>query len=295
MRGLIGDLLDTGRIESGTLSVAPEPSELAALVEQARSTFLGGGGRHAVLVDLPAGLPPVMADRRRVVQVLNNLLANAARHAPASTPIRVAAAAEEAHVAVSVSDEGRAVASERLPHLFSRGARVGRGRSLTRPSCVVRRAPRRPSRSVLIPSLSVVHDLDAAFVEERRAVGAARPVAACSRVGVVFGPRSRPRRSGARTVPSDGLARLVWCRLTAALVAGAVRAVHGTRRRCSPSLTCANCGPERAASNPADRGRGSALWPVGRPGWACRKRRVLPPGPNRVAARPRRKGFGTGW
>ena len=127
MRGLIGDLLDTGRIESGTLSVAPEPSELSDLVEQARSTFLGGGGRHAVLVDLPAGLPLVMADRRRIVQVLNNLLANAARHAPESSPIRVAAAQEEASVAVSVSDEGPGVAPERLPHLFRRRAGGGEG------------------------------------------------------------------------------------------------------------------------------------------------------------------------
>ena len=127
MRGLIGDLLDTGRIESGTLSVAPEPSELSDLVEQARSTFLGGGGRHPVLVDLPAGLPLVMADRRRIVQVLNNLLANAARHAPESSPIRVAAAGEEASVAVSVSDEGSGVAPERLPHLFRRHAGAGEG------------------------------------------------------------------------------------------------------------------------------------------------------------------------
>ena len=127
MRGLIGDLLDTGRIESGTLSVAPEPSEVAALVERARSTFLSGGGRHAVLVDLPAGLPPVMADRRRIVQVLNNLFANAARHAPTSSPIRVAAAREEAHVAVSVSDEGSGVAPERLPSLFRRHAGTGEG------------------------------------------------------------------------------------------------------------------------------------------------------------------------
>ena len=127
MRGLIGDLLDAGRIDSGTLSVAPEPSDVAALVERARSTFLSGGGRHAVLVDLPTGLPPVMADRRRVVQVLNNLLANAARHAPESTPIRVAAAHEGARVAVSVSDEGRGVAPDLLPHLFRKhaGGRAG--------------------------------------------------------------------------------------------------------------------------------------------------------------------------
>ena len=127
MRGLIGDLLDAGRIDSGTLSVAPEPSDVAALVERARSTFLSGGGRHAVLVDLPPRLPPVTADRRCVVQVLNNLFANAARHAPESTPIRVAAAYDNAHVAVSVSDEGRGVAAELLPHLFRKHAGGGAG------------------------------------------------------------------------------------------------------------------------------------------------------------------------
>ena len=127
MRGLIGDLLDAGRIDSGTLSVAPEPSELAGLVERARSTFLGAGGRHPVLVDLPAKLPSVMADRQRIVQVLNNLFANAARHAPESSPIRVAAASEEAHVAVSVSDEGRGVSAELLPTLFSRHAGGAKG------------------------------------------------------------------------------------------------------------------------------------------------------------------------
>ena len=125
MRGLIADLLDAGRIDSGTLSVAPEASELAELVERARSTFLGGGGRHGIVVDLPAGLPRAMADRRRIVQVLNNLFANAARHAPKSSPVRVAAVREGGHVAVSVSDEGRGVAPELLPRLFDKHAPVG--------------------------------------------------------------------------------------------------------------------------------------------------------------------------
>ena len=125
MRGLIGDLLDAGRLDSGTLSVSPEPSELAELVERARNTFLGGGGRHAIVVDLPAGLPRAMADRRRIVQVLNNLFANAARHAPESSPIRVSAAGADAHVAVSVTDEGRGIAPEQLPRLFDKHAEGG--------------------------------------------------------------------------------------------------------------------------------------------------------------------------
>ncbi len=125
MRGLISDLLDAGRIDSGSLSVAPEPSELAELVERARDTFVGGGGRHGIVVDLPVGLPRAMADRRRIVQVLNNLFANAARHAPESSPVRVAAVREGGHVEVSVADEGRGVAPELLPRLFDKHAGEG--------------------------------------------------------------------------------------------------------------------------------------------------------------------------
>ena len=122
MRGLIGDLLDTGRIESGTLSVAPEPTDVAVLVDQARNTFISGGSRHTVRIDVAPDLPRVMADRQRIVQVLNNLLSNAGRHSPESSPILVAAARDGVHVAISVSDEGHGVPLERLPHLFSKYA-----------------------------------------------------------------------------------------------------------------------------------------------------------------------------
>ena len=125
MDNLIGDLLDAGRIETGTLSVAPEPSEVAALVDQARGTFVSGGGRHTVRIDLPPGLPRVMADRQRLVQVLNNLLANAARNAPESAPIRIAAEHEGLHVAVSVSDEGRGIAPDHLGQLFRKYTAAG--------------------------------------------------------------------------------------------------------------------------------------------------------------------------
>ena len=120
MRGLISDLLDAGRIDAGTLSVEPEPLEVATLVEQARTTFLSGGGRQAMRIDLPADLPRVMADERRIVQVLNNLFSNAARHSPESSPIAVSAVRDDIKVAISVTDEGRGVAPERLPHLFRR-------------------------------------------------------------------------------------------------------------------------------------------------------------------------------
>ena len=118
MRNLVTDLLDAGRIDSGTLSISPQATAVAVLLDLARNTFLNAGGRHGVVIDLPPDLPPVMADRRRIVQVLNNLLANAARFSPVSTPVRIGARLDGAHVAITVTDQGKGIAPERRPHLF---------------------------------------------------------------------------------------------------------------------------------------------------------------------------------
>ena len=127
MRSLISDLLDAGRIDTGTLSVAPEPVAVAALVDRARNMFLSGGSGHSILIDLAPELPRVMADPRRIVQVLTNLFGNAARHAPESSPIRVAAARDGMHVVIAVRDEGRGIAPERLAHLFRKYSRAATG------------------------------------------------------------------------------------------------------------------------------------------------------------------------
>ena len=133
MRDLIGDLLDVARIETGELPVAPAPAEVASLVDEARSRFQSGGGRNNLRIDLSPELPLVMADGRRIVQVLSNLLTNAARHSHESSAIGVSAVREGYHVAVSVTDEGRGIAAERLPHLFRKFSRIDgedRGRDI---------------------------------------------------------------------------------------------------------------------------------------------------------------------
>ena len=117
---LIGELLDAARIDAGVLSVSPEPSDMAVLADRAVGLFQSGGGRGNVSVNLRPDLPRVLADRRRVEQVLTNLLANAARHSPESSVIRVSAALEGVHVAVSVADDGVGVSADRLPYLFRR-------------------------------------------------------------------------------------------------------------------------------------------------------------------------------
>ena len=122
MAGLIGDLLDAGRLGAGLLPVDAAPEDVAGLVERARAAFTGAGGRHGIVIDLPADLPPVLADGRRIVQVLDNLLANPARQSPETAPIRMTASRDGAQVEVAVTDAGEGVPPERLPHLFRRHA-----------------------------------------------------------------------------------------------------------------------------------------------------------------------------
>ena len=122
MRDQIGDLLDVARIASGSLSVSPEPCEAATLIDRARSVFASGGGRDNLDIQIAPDLPLAMADRRRVAQVIVNLLSNAARHSPNSSPIRVSASLEGDGVAFSIADEGRGIPSDQMPRLFRKFA-----------------------------------------------------------------------------------------------------------------------------------------------------------------------------
>ena len=123
MNDLVSDLLDVARIETGTLAVSPEPADISLLVDRAKNAFISADGDNHLAIDIPPDLPLVMADRRRIVQVLTNLLSNAARHSSDASVIGVTAVREDIHVAVTVSDKGRGIPAESLPHLFRKFSR----------------------------------------------------------------------------------------------------------------------------------------------------------------------------
>lgn len=118
MLDLIRDLTDAAYLDTGDLLVSPQPSDVGMLVERARAAFLSTGGRNHVCVDLPSGLPWVMADFPRIVQVLGNLLSSAERHSPESVAIQVSAAVNDLEVAISVAAAGPEVPPAHLQYLF---------------------------------------------------------------------------------------------------------------------------------------------------------------------------------
>ncbi|MCY3749574.1 MAG: ATP-binding protein [Chloroflexi bacterium] len=124
MRDLINNLLDLARIEAGTLSVAPEPTELGDVIDHARNAFLSGGYRNIVEVSVAPDIPRIPADSQRVGQVLYNLFSNASKYSREWSTIRVNASLEDVYVAVSVIDEGRGISAAQMPRLFSKFSRI---------------------------------------------------------------------------------------------------------------------------------------------------------------------------
>ena len=129
MQHLISSLLDITRIEAGVLSISPESARPLELVDEGKNTFLRSMGRHNIEVDVPGNLPNVTADIRRIAQVLNNLLTNAAKYSPSSSPIIIAAAQDPNRPAIifSVIDDGTGIREDQLPHLFKKFSRADEG------------------------------------------------------------------------------------------------------------------------------------------------------------------------
>ena len=124
LRGLVNNLLDMTRIEAGALSVSLKSTEVKSLVDEAKAAFVRRGAQNTVEVDLDPDLPPISADKRRITQVMDNLLSNAAKYSPEFSTIRVTGSREEHHVRISVTDEGIGIPSDQLSRLFKKFSRI---------------------------------------------------------------------------------------------------------------------------------------------------------------------------
>ena len=120
---LIDNLLDSSRLESGTLSMTFEPARLGPVVRAMTQRVEGANPEIEVITDMPDDLPILEIDSTRIAQVLDNFLSNATKYAPGAT-VHIKIAVDDERVRVEVKDEGPGIPQEYLPHLFERFYRI---------------------------------------------------------------------------------------------------------------------------------------------------------------------------
>ncbi|AEE46191.1 HAMP domain-containing sensor histidine kinase [Cellulomonas fimi] len=127
---LAQDLAAVTHAEAGDVVLDTAPTRPADIVEAAVLAAQERALARGIALSGAAepGLPSVRADRHRMSQVLDNLLANALRHTPSGGQITVSAARGDGGVRLVVTDTGEGIAAEHLPHVFDRFYRVGTAR-----------------------------------------------------------------------------------------------------------------------------------------------------------------------
>lgn len=134
---LIRDLADVASVEAGLLAIEPRPEDPARLVAEAARIFQPLAAEKGIELErvVEEDLPPVRADRDRVLQVLTNLLDNALKFTPERGRIEVRAGHRNGAVRIWVTDTGPGIPREDLPHVFRRFWRgagpSGRGKAGT--------------------------------------------------------------------------------------------------------------------------------------------------------------------
>jgi K+-sensing histidine kinase KdpD len=117
---LIENLLDASRLEAGILAINATDLALGNLAERLSERFRTQSEDHNFVVDFPDDFPVVLADERRVGQVILNLLSNAVKYSPKGGDIRISGEVRTEQVIICVRDEGPGIAHGDIPHIFDR-------------------------------------------------------------------------------------------------------------------------------------------------------------------------------
>ncbi len=123
---LINDLLDIEKMESGKLTMAPEVLAIDEVVREAMVLNKAFGERFKVNFEMTSGLPgsEVTADRKRLLQVMTNLLSNAAKFSPEGGAVEIALRENGSSVRVAVQDRGPGIPESFRGRIFGRFAQA---------------------------------------------------------------------------------------------------------------------------------------------------------------------------
>ena len=128
---LVDDLQELSRVEARAYPLDIQPMAVSTLVKTTLKRFAAQAGSKGIelISDLPADLPPVLADQDRIIQVLTNLVGNAMQYTPKDGRVSIQASRHGDEIHVSVNDTGIGIPPENLPYLFTRFYRVDKSRS----------------------------------------------------------------------------------------------------------------------------------------------------------------------
>ena len=127
---LVGELLELAKLESYDIRITREPFNLSELVQDVVQKFqlMASGKQIALWTNCAQNLPFVNADIGMIERVLENLIENAIHNTPPGGSIRLVIAPQQENVAVQVSDTGKGIPSEDLPHIFNRFYQLDKSR-----------------------------------------------------------------------------------------------------------------------------------------------------------------------
>lgn len=123
LRELIDNLLDSSRLESGSLGMTSEPAQINTLIRDTAQRTRSMYPELELILDLDDDLPLIVMDATRVSQVLDNLLSNAVKYAPDS-PVTIGVRRQGDWLTLEVKDQGPGIDNEHMAHLFERFYRV---------------------------------------------------------------------------------------------------------------------------------------------------------------------------
>ena len=122
LSSLVNDLLDMTKLQNGRLKLVLQPVNLADIAADVTATMrpLTDNKSQTLEIQVQPGLPAVYADRRRVEQVLNNLLSNAYRYTPKNGSIRLSVEEREGQLVVIINDNGPGIPLSEQELIFER-------------------------------------------------------------------------------------------------------------------------------------------------------------------------------
>ncbi len=120
MNSMIGDLVDSTRLQSGQLRLDLESLDLGAFVLKLEERLAGVVEVERIQLQAPEELPRVSADPNRLERILTNLLTNAQRYSEPGTPVTISLVRRGSEVVTSVSDRGPGIPPEERELLFQR-------------------------------------------------------------------------------------------------------------------------------------------------------------------------------